>query len=155
MSPVSPAMAGRFFTTEPCSGGAIGKELPRQSWRHKRHKFSPWVSKIPCRIPRAATSAVAYSAFRLHGELFSLLEYSNLSDTSKCGCHASSASQVISSVLQLFYLFAFFCLLEFLSYLVSQEQVSFSRHVSHLLLLIEVWIFGTVPLNSFLLPFRH
>ena len=67
----------------------------------------------------------------------------NPSDTSKCGCHDLICLwSYFYCVLQLFYLFAFFCLLEFLGYLVSQEQVSFTRHVSHLLSLIEFWIFG-------------
>ena len=80
----------------------------------------------------------------------------NPSDTSKCGCHALICLWSYSYwVLQLFHLFAFFCLLEFLRYLVSQEQVSFTRHVSHLLLLIEFWISGTIIFNSFLLLFSH
>ena len=44
----------------------------------------------------------------------------NPSDTSKCGCHDHICLwSYFYCVLQLFYLFAFFCLLEFLSYLVS------------------------------------
>ena len=30
-------------------GGAIGKELTCQCRRHKRHRFNPWVGKIPWR----------------------------------------------------------------------------------------------------------
>ena len=30
-------------------GGSSGKEPTCQCWRRKRHRFDPWVGKIPCR----------------------------------------------------------------------------------------------------------
>ena len=40
-----------IFFNHNSPGGTIGKEPTCQCWRHKRHRFSPWIGKIPWRKP--------------------------------------------------------------------------------------------------------
>ena len=54
-------------------GGASGKELTCQCRRHKRHRFDPWVGKIPWRRARQPTPV--FSSGESHGER-SLASYS-------------------------------------------------------------------------------
>ena len=85
------------------SGGASGKEPACQCRRHMRHRFDPWVRKIPCR--RAWQSTPVFLPGESHGQR-SLVGYTGRpwghteSDT-------SDLAQVGSSVLTLSHLFGF------------------------------------------------
>ena len=48
------------------TGGTSGKELACQCMRHKRHRFDPWVRKIPWRRAQQPTSV--FLPEESHGE---------------------------------------------------------------------------------------
>ena len=71
IEPMSPALAGGFFTTELLSfqglpGGASGKEPSCQCRRHKILRFNLWVRKIPAR--RAQQPSPAFLSGESHGQ---------------------------------------------------------------------------------------
>ena len=70
IEPLSLALAGEFFITEPLGkgfpGGASDKEPACQCWRHKRCGFDPWVGKIPWRRKWQPTPVLLPGEF--HGQ---------------------------------------------------------------------------------------
>ena len=60
----------QFFTSDGQStgvpGGTSGKELTCQCRRHKRHRFNPWVGKIPWR--RAGQPTPEFLPGKSHGQ---------------------------------------------------------------------------------------
>ena len=82
----------------PC--GTSGKELACQCRGHKRHKFYPWVGKIPWR--RAQQPTLAFLPGELHGQR-SLVGYSPLVAKSRgmslaCTQHALSTHSTKTSL---------------------------------------------------------
>ena len=65
-------------------GGSSGKESTCQCRRHKRHRFSPWVGKIPWR--RAWQSTLVLLPGESHGQR-------NLAGYSPWGCKESNLTE--------------------------------------------------------------
>ena len=65
------------------TGGASGKEPACQCRRHKKHKFNPWVWKIPWRRAWQSTPVSGES----HG-------HRSLADYSPQGCKESDTTEV-------------------------------------------------------------
>ena len=56
--PRSPAFEADSLLSEPQSGGTSGKEPTCRCSRHRRHRFNPWVGKIPLEEGMATHSSI-------------------------------------------------------------------------------------------------
>ena len=115
-------------------GGASDKECTHQCRRHKRHRFDPWIKKIPWRRKWRPSPVF------LHGESHrqrSLVGYS------PWGCKESDTTEVTYHKLQ-----PFQTSLDYVSF--STDHVMSLKHMSKLLRLSTIYYRGpiTVSLGS-------